>query len=978
MTVAVATDEIDEFITRWASSGGAERANFQLFASELCHLIGVAAPSPANRDGDASANDYTFEHPVEFREPDGSKSKGRIDLYKRDAFLMEAKQSREKGRPKALGYADQTDLFVTDYVPRGRRTANRAWDQLMMSALRQAQDYARALPSHHNWPPFILVCDVGHCIEVYADFNGQGRNYTQFPDRQGFRIFLEDLRKEPVRKFLKRIWEEPHALDPTKHAAKVTREIAGRLAKVSKGLEERGETPHEVADFLMRCLFTMFAEDVGLLPKESFQKLLLKCVADPKKFTPMVEQLWAAMDTGDFAFAIESKVLRFNGKLFKDARALPLQKEEIGELLVAAKYDWKEVEPAIFGTLLEQALDKHERSRLGAHYTPRAYVERLVVVAVLEPLRQEWAQVQATADRLISENKQDDAIAVVRAFHQKLCATRVLDPACGTGNFLYVTMALMKKLEGEVLEAIANLGGVGMLALEHNNIDPHQFIGLEVNPRAAAIAELVIWLGYLQWHFRTRAELPSEPIMRDFKNIAAMDAVLTWDGDDGTRTYPALPGANPRRPDWPKANFIVGNPPFIGGKDVRAKFGDAYCEALWKVHKHINDSADFVMYWWDHAAEIVANQESQRFGFVTTNSITQVFSRRTVARHLEAKRPISLLMAIPDHPWTKASDQAAAVRPAMTVGIAGRHEGVLREVTSEKALDTDTPEIEFSARTGRINADLTVGVDVASCVSLSSNEGICSRGMSLHGAGFIVTPSEAEHLGLGKRAGLEQHIRAYRNGRDLAAIPRGVMVIDLFGLTDDEVRKRFPEVYQHILGTVKPERDKNRRATYSDNWWIFGEPRRELRPALKGLPRYIATIETAKHRFFQFLDGSILPDNKLIAIGSDDAFHLGVLSSHIHVAWAIRAGGWLGVGNDPVYIKSRCFDPFPFPDCDENYKSHIRAIGEELDAHRKARQAEFPALTLTQMYNVLEKLRTAEPLTPEDERIKQEGLVLSS
>jgi len=986
--MAVAEDQtVDRFISRWAASSGAERANFQLFAAELCDLLGVPRPDPALEDG--SLNDYTFERCVQFKEPDGRTSLGRIDLYRRGCFVMEAKQSREKGRPKELMLTGTPDLFIPDYKPRGQRSANRAWDQLMINARHQAQEYARALPTSHGWPPFVLVCDVGHCIEVYADFSGQGKNYAQYPDRQGFRIYLQELRDEAIRERLKHIWLNPTALDPTLQSAKVTREIAARLAEVSKGLEKRGHDPEDVALFLMRCLFTMFAEDVELLPKESFKDLLAKCARDASKFAPMVEQLWRAMDKGEFAYAIERQVKRFNGHLFRDAKVLPLERQETGELLVAAKHNWKEVEPAIFGTLLEQALDQKERARLGAHYTPRAYVERLVVVTIIEPLRQEWAQVQATAERLKEEDRGKDAIAVVREFHQKLCRTRVLDPACGTGNFLYVSMELMKRLEGEVLEAFVDLGGQEALALERQTVDPHQFLGLEINPRAAAIAELVIWLGYLQWHFRTKGAAPSEPILRDFQNIKVMDAVLTWDGwpvpkietIDGKRveTYP-----NARRPEWPEAEFIVGNPPFIGGKDIRANLGNPYAETLWRVHRHINESADFVMYWWDRAAEIVAKGDvTQRFGLVTTNSITQVFSRRVVARHLEGNKPISLLMAIPDHPWTKATEKAAAVRIAMTVGVAGRHEGVLRRIVREAKLDTDQPEIELSATVGRINADLTIGVDLNTIEALRANGGLSSRGMALHGSGFIVTPVEVEALGLGMRPGLDKHVRPYRNGRDLTSIPRGVLVIDLFGLGAEEVRQRFPEVYQHLLTTVRVAREEQHQKSptrdakeYLDRWWTHGKPREELRSALLGLSRYIATVETAKHRVFQFLDGAILPDNMLVAIGSDDAFHLSVLSSHIHVTWALRAGGWLGVGNDPRYSKSRCFDPFPFPDCSDDLKARIRAIAEELDAYRKARQAEHPRLTLTQMYNVLEKLRSDEPLNATDEQIKTEGLVL--
>lgn len=1008
-------DAIDRLIAYWqGQEGGQERANYQLFLIKLCHALGLPEPEAAGPD--TERNRYVFERAVTFKEADGSTSTGRIDLYRHGCFVLEAKQSRQQGQKKAI--PGQSDLFVPESEPRGERSATRAWDVLMLNARRQAEDYARALPVADGWPPFILVCDVGHAIEVFADFSGQGKNYAQFPDRQSYRIYLEDLRKPDVAERLRLIWTDPVKLDPARQSAKVTREIAERLAQVSKSLESRKYPAQDVAMFLMRCLFTMFAEDVELLPKDSFRDLLDRCTKDPSKFPHMVEQLWRAMDVGDFAFAIERKVPKFNGKLFKDATALQLQREEIGELLVAAKADWRQVEPAIFGTLLEQALDPTERAQLGAHYTPRAFVERLVVTTIIEPLTEDWHVTQATAERIMAEareleaqaaeagdkslmyaddsevsakrvsqarGKKRDALEIVRTFHSRLCQTRVLDPACGTGNFLYVALELMKRLEGEVLEALANLeGDQSKLAwLDSQSVDPHQFLGIEKNARAAAIAELVIWLGYLQWHFRTRTGAPPEPILHDFKNIQCRDAVLDWDGypnvpvarvnEQSIETYPI-----PRRPAWPDAEFIVGNPPFIGGKDVRAKLTAAYAAALWAAHPEINDSADFVMYWWDRAAGIVSAPKSvtRRFGFVTTNSITQVFSRRTIERHLSAKHPVSLLMAIPDHPWTKVTGNDAAVRIAMTVAAAGRHNGVVLEVTREMGLDTDQPVIELREATGTIHSDLTVGADVTSASELTANTGLCSPGMKLHGSGFIVDPDKAQALGLGRRPGLERHIRTYRNGRDLTARPRGVMVIDLFGLEADDVRRQYPEVYEHVLEAVKPERDANRRETYRSNWWVFGEPRRELRPALDGLKRFIVTVETATHRVFQFLGANVTPDNKLQVIPSDDELLLGILSSRIHCVWAVRAGGWLGQGNDSVYVKTRCFDPFPFPAPSPEASSDIRAIAGELDEHRKARQAEHPALTLTEMYNVLEKLRRGTPLDDEDKRIKDDGLVL--
>jgi hypothetical protein len=712
---------VEAFIARWQGrEGGQERANYALFLIQFCEMLGLPSPEPASAI--TEENDYVFERSVDIPNPDGNISKGRIDLYKRGSFVLEAKQSRLKGGGKEL--PGQSDMFGADTAKeRGRRGAGKGWDVLMMNARTQAQNYARALPTAHGWPPFILICDVGHVIEVYADFSGQGKNYSQFPDRTSFRVYLEDLRDPKVRARLVKIWDDPMSLDPTRESARVTREIAERLAAVSKSLEKTKKYPTEdVAMFLMRCLFTMFAEDVDLLPLKSFEKLLIKCENDASKFQPLVSQLWEAMDTGGFAYALETDVKRFNGEFFKSRAVLELGREEIGELRAAAACDWRDVDPSIFGTLLEQALDPEERRKLGAHYTPRSYVERLVIATIIEPLRAEWDNVLSTAERQKSEKRNDDAIATVAAFHEALCNTRILDPACGTGNFLYVSLELMKRLEGEVLEALTDLGGQEALrGLASHTVDPHQFLGLEVNGRAAAIAELVLWIGHLQWHIRTKGGLPQEPILHAFHNITVMDAVLTWDGYpvpkivDSKETYPKA-----RMPEWPQAEFIVGNPPFKGGKDIRAANPHGYAEALWAAHKDMNESADFVMYWWDRAAQLLTRKDTKlrRFGLVTTNSISQVFQRRVIERYLSAKKPISIIMTIADHPWTKVSPDAAAVRIAMTVGQAGKHEGVLREVVKEEKLNTDTPVVEFHDQIGSIHADLTIGVDLSACTHI--------------------------------------------------------------------------------------------------------------------------------------------------------------------------------------------------------------------------------------------------------------------
>jgi len=988
---------INDFITRWRASGAAERANYQLFLVELCELLGVDKPDPSTPD--AADNAYVFEKAVPL--PHGTT--GFIDLYRRGRFVLEAKQGSDTPEPAPLAATPKKRKRGT--AARGTST----WDTALEKARRQAQTYARSLPPAElqdgGRPPFLIVVDVGNTIELHSEFTRSGGNYTPFPDPHSYRFPLEALRDETTRELLRAVWDDPLSLDPARRTARVTREIAGRLAALAVSLEKSYE-PEKVASFLMRCLFTMFAEDVRLLPEKAFTELLKDLRHDPASFKPMLEHLWGTMNAGGFSVILRRAIPRFNGGLFAEQDALPLDEVQIQLLIEAARADWRDVEPAIFGALLERALDPVERHKLGAHYTPRAYVERLVIPTIIEPLRAEWDGVQAAAAQLAESGAEAKAIAEVAAFHRRLAATRVLDPACGTGNFLYVTLEHLKRLEGEVLNTLRDLGH-GQLSLEIESVmvTPQQLLGIEINPRAAAIAELVLWIGYLQWHLRTRGDvLPAEPIIRDFHNIERRDAVLDWDAveplldadgrpvsrwdgrttrphpvtgeqvPDETSRVPVYRYIKPRPAEWPAAEFVIGNPPFIGTARMRDALGDGYTKAIRATYPVVPASADYVMYWWHKAAGLARAGAIRRFGLITTNSLRQTFNRRVLQAHMDATPPLSLLFAIPDHPWVDSSD-GAAVRISMTVGAVGVADGVLKAVTAERPLESGEVEVTLEERTGKIQSDLTIGADVSGATPLLANGNLSSRGVQLIGSGFIVTPDEARSLGYGRTPGLESHIRNYRHGRDLTGRTRGVMVIDLYGLGIDEVRLRFPEVYQWVYERVKPERDQNNRASYRTNWWIHGEPRGNFRPALAGLPRYIATVETSRHRFFTFLDAAILPDNKLVNIALDDAYYLGVLSCRVHVAWSLAAGSWLGVGNDSVYVKTRCFETFPFPEPTYTKRGRIRELGEQLDAHRKRQQAQHPRLTLTDMYNVLAKLRAGEPLTDADRRIHEQGLV---
>ena len=525
--------EIETFIAAWRDTGGSELANTQSFLNGLCRLLGVDEPAGSRTDD--VHNDYVFERRVFQDNGDGTQSFGRIDCYKRDAFILEAKQGSEADRAAADKGEDDLDIFGQTASTRVKRgTARRGtpgWAKAMVQAKGQAERYAKALPVEHGWPPFLLVADIGYCIEVYADFTGTGKAYAQFPDRARYRIMLEDLRDEAVRERLRAIWSDPKSLDPAARAARVTREIADLLATVARRIEKRGYNAETTSGFLMRVLFTMFAEDSGLIPPKSFTGLLKAQRAHPEHLQHQLSALWAAMDKGEFSPALGVPLRQFNGYLFKDRSAIPLDAEDLEVLIQAGEHVWTEVEPAIFGTLLERALNPKERAKLGAHYTPRAYVERLVGPTIMEPLRADWDGVRGAVE-LLGDGHEDEARGIVEAFHAKLAQTRVLDPACGTGNFLYVAMARLKELEAEVLEYLVGLGDDQYVAeITGHTITPENFLGIEINPRAAAIAQLVLWIGYLQWHFRVNGadRAPPEPILRDVRTIESRDALIDYD-----------------------------------------------------------------------------------------------------------------------------------------------------------------------------------------------------------------------------------------------------------------------------------------------------------------------------------------------------------------------------------------------------------------------------------------------------------------
>jgi hypothetical protein len=1054
---AAENKRVEDFLTKWLGSEGNERANYQTFFGDLCVALNVPEPPPK---GSVEGDRYCFDKNIKFF---GQKAETTrfADFYKEGCFLIEAKQgstnsTKGHGKRGTKGYRDA-----------------------MQQAFNQAKSYAynRMLPA---LPPFLITCDIGSHFEVWEGFSGE---YGSYGARQ--QINLKDLAQPEIFDRFVAIFTDPQSLNPEKYRARVTREVAAELAKLSRWLEDNAQvdagmrggvrlkpplvmqslptqtktsaksgkadsrsqsakadfatlasisieggieggidgepfpvSAHEVANFLMRCIFTMFAEDVELLKGEVFTKALRdRWIPNPKLFKPEIEQLWQTMNTGG-TFGFE-RVLRFNGSFFEEATAFDLPKEQLEVLYAAAAKDWSQVEPAIFGTLLERALEKKERSRLGAHYTPRSYVERLVRPVVMEPLRQQWDEIELELKRLLetaagkepTAAQRKQATQEIQDFLTQLREVKILDPACGTGNFLYVTLDLLKGLEQEAIARLVDVAGEVQLGLEQ--INPAQFLGIEINPRAAAIAELVIWIGYLQWYFKRYGNAaPPEPVLQAFGNIECRDAVLAYDGMEpdldaktgevrsrwgGKMMKHPVTGEdvpdpldrviiykylNPRAAEWPTADYIVSNPPFIGNSRMRDALGDGYAQALRKAYTELPETIDFVMYWWHKSAKLVGESNVKRFGLITTNSIRQIRLRKVIDFHTTQRKQIRIFFAVPDHPWM---DNEASVRIAMTAGEINdikQSTNLANHITvlSENTTDNDIPEAQAEKLSLNLKvvsiifSDLSVGVDTTKAVSLRSNMlgDISGQGIKLAGQGFVIDLDTLEKIGC-SRHHIPNVIKRYRTGNDLTSVAKDRYVIDFHELSEQDISQKYAALNQYVYDNVFPIRQASKNQKLKDLWWLHERSRPGFRKAIKDIEKYIATPRTAKHRFFTFLPVDVLSESEIVTIALNDAYYLGILSSSVHVIWSLQSGGTLE--NRPRYNNSVCFNPFPFPDSTPEQKQKIRELGDRLDTHRKQVQAAHPDITITGMYNLLEKLRAGTPFSELDRAYNNRALV---
>jgi type II restriction/modification system DNA methylase subunit YeeA len=820
-----------EFIARWKDNDLTERAGAQAHFDDLCDLLGVEKPR--------KPGEYQFEYGA--RKASGGD--GWADVWKRDHFGWE---NKKPGRD-------------------------------LKAALKQLTDYALDLGN-----PKLLVVSDRERIEIHTAFNG-------YPDEPRT-ILLEDIGRPENLQVLRWVFTDPDKLRPLKSTAAITEEAAGQFAALAKVMRDRGLEAGRVAHFLIQCLFCMFAEDEGLLPGAVFTHLLKNAGGDSARAADRLKKLFAAMrkggDYGDHAIA------HFNGGLFKTIDVPPLEKSDLAALTAAASdMDWRAIEPAIFGTLFERGLNPDKRSQLGAHYTHPDTILRLIEPVITRPLAAEWeaakpeiAAALERARKVKTKKARDEAYkqaaAPFQAYLERLRNFRVLDPACGSGNFLYLALKALKDLEKRAnLEAEA-LGLHPQISIE---VSPANVLGLEIEPFAAELARVTVWIGELQWMLKNGYPYPDKPILKPLDTIENRDALMSPDGGEA---------------DWPKADVIVGNPPFKGDKKMIGELGEDYTVKLRRrFDGRVPGGADFVTYWFEKSRAMIETGHCKAAGLVTTNSIRQKRNRVVLERILNTTR---IFEVWDDQPWW--DENGAAVRVSLV--CFGE---------SQETRWNDKPVVS-------IHADLTAtsdtgGLDLTKAVSLVSNKGASFFGLCLAGPFKVNTRTALEWLkdtGNPNNQPNSRVIRPIYNGSDITRRWAGNWVVDFAGMEMEDATD-YLKPFAYVEAEVKPIRQINREAIRVEKWWRHGRRRPELRAALHGLTYYIATPETAKHRFFVKFPVQVAPEHKLIVVPREDDLTLGVLSSRFHCVWAVAKGGRLGVGNDPVYNSSLCFETFPFP-----------------------------------------------------------------
>jgi hypothetical protein len=866
-----------EFAAKWAGSWRTERAAAQEHFIDLCRMLEVATPNEADPVGDW----YAFEKGVD----KVAGGEGFADVWKRDHFAWEY-----KGKKKDL---------------------DAAYQQLLQ--------YREALDN----PPLLVVCDLNR-FEVHTNFTGTAKTVHTFSLNT-----LATAPQEPLR-ILRAVMGAPYTLRPSVTTAELTEEAAERFAQLASVLRSRGHEAQTVAHFLNKLVFCMFAEDASLLPKGLINQLADHLKSDPAAFSEGLSDLFGKMSVGGGLFGAE-RIQWFDGGLFDGAEVLPLQSSELVMLREVSQLDWSQIEPAIFGTLFERGLDPDKRTQLGAHYTDRDSIRRLVDPVILDPLRRDLADTQNKILAILASGAKWTAATPVerhphklfQALLSRLRAVRVLDPACGSGNFLYIALQSLKDLERD---AIMWASTTFRTPMEFPQVGPEAVHGIELNAFAAELARVTIWIGEIQWMLNNGFAYLRNPILRPLESIECRDALITRD-TSGTSEA-----------EWPTADFIVGNPPFLGGSLLRSNLGDDAALHIWSVFDdRLPRSSDLCCYWHEKARAQIAAGKTRRAGLLATQGIRGQANRRVLERIQESG---NIFFAYSDEPWVV---DGANVH----ISFVGQDDGSEKDRTLN------------GSAVATMNPDLTSGLDLTHAHQLAENVGIAFEGDKKGGPWEIPRETATVMLASPNPDGRSNSdvIRPWLNGQDLYGFSRDMWIID-FGPTMTEAEATLYEApYEYALATVRPVHVQNPKRL--GTWWRHERSRPEMRSALAGLTRIAATVRHSKHRIWAWISPATLPDSALVVVARDDDFTFGVLQSRVHELWARHKGTQVReVESGFRYTPTSTFDTFPFP---RTTPEATKAIGDDAAELNRLRAGwlnpagvtpeELEKRTLTQLYN---------------------------
>jgi SAM-dependent methyltransferase len=748
----------------------------------------------------------------------------------------------------------------------------------------QAFDYWVRLVSDR--PRYVILCNFDEFwifdFNLQVDTPVDKVTLEQLPERISAFTFMELTDRKPVF---------------NNNQIEVTETAGRRMGELFQELRNRGKNKNlfdeKIAQrFVLQCVLAMFAEDRGMLPRDLFVSCVRDCLDGANYYDILGGLLREMNQPGRTPAGRFQGVDYFNGGLFSVIDPIELEKEELKILEVCALQDWSKVRPAIFGNIFESAIDKQQRHARGIHYTSEIDIMKIVSPTI----NRYWREKIEAANTLKELNQ----------LQLELQSYRVLDPACGSGNFLYLAYQQLKVIEQELLEKIASLRRSNTEQMQISFVTPQQFFGMDINPFAVELARVTLTIARKIAIDNLGLNEPALPLDSLDKNIVCRDALFE---------------------PWPRVNAIIGNPPFLGGKHTRIALGDEYMDKVFARFGDVKDSVDFCCYWFRIAHDNLG--ENDRAGLVGTNSISQNKSRLASLEYI-CKNGGYIGDAISTQPWS---------------GEAKVHVSIVNwSLQKPENYYLDKKEV------ARINSSLTDAVDVTSAVKLKVNKNMCFQGVIPVGKGFIVTEEEVN-----KWIELEPKnrdvLKLFSMGANLAKNPHGKpdrWIIDLNDMSLEDA-SNYPLPLERIKATVKPERDNNRREVTRVNWWKFGEKRPAMRKAIAPLSYYFTVPRVSKWAIFIPAPINWLPGDKSVVVASEDFYILGLLLSKVHRLWMHAQKSTLGT--TPAYTHNTCFETFPFPQTPtEETVAQIRTAAEELHQYR-TEQMEAKQWGITKLYN---------------------------